>query len=560
MATVNIQGFGPVKVDDKFLQLSPDDQNKQVEEIASQLRSRIVAHDINKTAKGEKYDTLGEVIGGAIENAPESALKFAGDMVTPFLHPIQTAKTFKDIGRGLIEKLDRMGALKVAGTAGGAIPFVGPAIAGGAQAYSAAKDTGVISGTGHEQYADAVGEFFKERYGSVAAVKKTIATDPVGFVADLSMVLTLGGSAAERAPGMVGTVARAAKTAGQAIDPITAAPRAVAKIAPAVLGTTTGAGSDAIKIAARAGAEGGEAAQAFTENMRGQAPLTDVVTSARQAVTHLREERGEAYREAMAKIGADTTVLDFDKIDAAVQKAAGVKMYKGQVINPSTHAIRESIAEHVDQWARLDPKEYHTAEGLDALKQQIGSIRDATQYGTPDRVVADGVYHAIRNTIVEQAPEYGKAMKAYEQASDIIQEMEKTLSLRPGANVDTALRKLTSVLRNNVNTNYGRRGELVAFLQRAGAKHLLESIGGQMLNTTLPRGLAGTMAAVGDVGAAALGGKGVVAKAIAAAPFLSPRLMGEAAYGAGVADRMTRRLPRRAIAQALYRSGQLQNR
>src|SRR5436190_4642689 len=38
----------------------------------------------------------------------------------------------------------------------------------------------------HEPYANAVGQFFADRYGSMEAFKKTLAEDPVGFAADLA--------------------------------------------------------------------------------------------------------------------------------------------------------------------------------------------------------------------------------------------------------------------------------------------------------------------------------------------------------------------------------------
>src|SRR5205807_5622419 len=106
------------------------------------------------------------------------------------------------------------------------------------------------------------------------------------------------------------------------------------------------------------------------------------------------------------------------------------------------------------RWGELPPETYHTAAGFDALKQMVGEMRDAEPYGTPGRNVADRAYRAIREEIIKQVPEYGAAMKNYERASDLIKEMNKTLSLNPGGNIDTALRKLQSIMRNNVNTNY----------------------------------------------------------------------------------------------------------
>jgi uncharacterized protein YoaH (UPF0181 family) len=81
-------------------------------------------------------------------------------------------------------------------------------------------------------------------------------------------------------------------------------------------------------------------------------------------------------------------------------------------------------------------------------------------------------------------------MKGYQEASEQIKEIERTLSTNPKASIDTALRKITSALRDNVNTNYGKRKELVGFLARSGATHLPQKIAGEALKSYVPRGLA----------------------------------------------------------------------
>lgn len=62
--------------------------------------------------------------------------------------------------------------------------------------------------------ANAVGGGLKDRYGSVEALKNTIATDPVGFLADVSTLTGIGGLVA---PGAVG---RAATTVSRYTDPL----------------------------------------------------------------------------------------------------------------------------------------------------------------------------------------------------------------------------------------------------------------------------------------------------------------------------------------------------
>lgn len=456
----------------------------------------------------------------AVSNLPKSAAQFGSDLVQPILHPIETAESFKNLGLGVLEK------------------------------------TGILPGTEHEKYADAVGRFLADRYGGIENVKRTFATDPVGLAGDLSMVLTGGGSAAARAPGMVGRFGEVARAAGTAIDPLRAVEagvRGAGHVASEIAGVTTGTGGLPLRYAQQAGFEGGPSAQAFRENLTGAAPLEAAVDEARGAVAQLRKERGDAYRQAMSKtgaVGSDTTILDFNKIDNAVMHAKGVQTYSGrygtgptQNLAPKTEAIRKEMTDAIDNWKALDPVEFHSAEGIDALKKQLGDIRDATQPHTPDRVVADKIYNAVRQTIVDQVPEYAKIMKGYETASKLLKEIESTLSLKPGANIDTSLRKLQSTLRDNVNTSFGRRTELADFIVNAGAPNLMKKLAGQALHAWAPRGLARMSAAAVTHGipAIAMGaGAGLLPAAITAAatlPMASPRLMGEAAYGIGRARR-----------------------
>src|SRR5215471_3548647 len=131
----------------------------------------------------------------------------------------------------------------------------------------------------------------------------------------------------------------------------------------------------------------------------------------------------------MVKIGADKTILSWNELDTALADMDKVATYKGQSLSPSTEAIRNKINVAVDEWKNLRASEFWTPEGFDALKRRVGHIRDATQYGTPERRVADEAYQAIRRTIIDQAPAYAKVMKGYEQASEQIREIERTLSL-----------------------------------------------------------------------------------------------------------------------------------
>lgn len=302
------------------------------------------------------------------------------------------------------------------------------------------------------------------------------------------------------------------------------------------LGVTTGAGSKAIEGAYEAGKAGGTAAQAFLDNMRGNAPISDVVDSAKDAVAQLGRDRAAAYQAGIGStIKGDPTILDMQPIHDAVANSLEVGKFKGITTSESAQKVRDAVMNVLSDWQSLDPAEYHTAEGLDALKQKIGdlayegNIADAVKPGSPGAKVLGGAYNAIKGQITAQAPGYAQVMKDYSQATDELRNIQSTLSLNPKANVDTSLRKLQSIMRNNVATNYGARTQMAGRLVDAGANDLIPALSGQALSSMTPRGIA-TVGDIGAIGGAALAGH---PGALMALPATSPRLVGEAAYGLG---------------------------
>ena len=90
-------------------------------------------------------------------------------------------------------------------------------------------------------------------------------------------------------------------------------------------------------------------------------------------------------------------MLDFAPIDQALTDIKQVKTFKGQDISESTAAIRQRLNDTVMDWKNLDPTNFHTAEGFDALKQKIGDVRDSLPYGSMKasaiRVTTNGTLH-----------------------------------------------------------------------------------------------------------------------------------------------------------------------
>lgn len=129
-------------------------------------------------------DTLGDFWRGT--NIGPSAVNYARNVVQPILHPIETAKAVGNLAAGVASK---------------AIP--------GRQES--------------EAYADQMGQFLADRYGSVDAFKNTLLADPVGTLADVATVLTAVGSLAKRLPAAAGKAGNVIQTAGKALTPGTTA-------------------------------------------------------------------------------------------------------------------------------------------------------------------------------------------------------------------------------------------------------------------------------------------------------------------------------------------------
>lgn len=464
-----------------------------------------------------------DVPGQAARNFIPSAVQFGKDIVEPFLSPIETVKNIGTIGQGYAQKLG---------------VSIGP---DDPQATAAA---------------DAVSGHFADRYGSAEGFKRALATDPVGVAGDLSTVISGGSGLAARVPGVAGRATRAASAAARAIDPLTLPLMAGGEIARTGLGLTTGVGRGAVQGAYEAGRSGGFASETLRDAMRGNTPLEDVVLDARGALDSMRRSKQDAYRNDMSALSRDRTVLDFSGIDRAISNMSSVGTFRGTPIQRSADRYRDRIINEIDYWKAQDPATYHTPEGLDALKKSIADIgNDIPIENRAARLIVKQATDAIKQTIQSQSPGYANTMRAYERASRMMDELTRTFNLGERGSVDSALRKLTSAMRNNVNTNFGRRTQLLQELERQ-RPGITNQITGASLNSWEPRGLArlaAGAAGIGQVGGAIMsGGLAPLATIPAQLAISSPRVVGEAARFAGAT---TRRARPRAVAEASRQYG-----
>jgi hypothetical protein len=491
----------------------------------------------------------GETLMSGLVNLPRSTAEEVSGIFEAFTSPIQTAKSLGSLGGALLSKM-------------GVADF-------------------------DESSADALGQYYANKYGSIEGFKKELANNPASILADAATILT-GGAGVVTKLGLPAKIASLGNKAAVAqryaglvarnIDPITAMTNIITEVAPAAarvagkgtgklattaLGLTTGAGGDAITEAAKVGFERGaagaptNASDAFLSAMRDPSTSSDeIVQLARDAVGNLRQQASQRYMDTMARFGKNPVPLDVSRVR---QRIADIKPKSydtwrdSQGPRPLDHRAWETMTEFVDEYAYKATQDPSLLEPLamDQFKQDLYDI--GSKVGGPyDRDaarIAGTAYGAVKDELVKHDPLYADAMKDYEKAATQAQQLESTFGLAAARgkkpNIESAGRKLSQSLRNNVNTNFGtRRAQVDELSELDPTGRLLPSLAGQTLNALEPRGLgrltSGAALTSGLTGIGlnmvpmAMDVPGYLSGAnLAALPLMSPRVVGETAYYAG---------------------------
>ncbi len=437
-------------------------------------------------AQAQPAPEWSEVPGQAMENLGPSAKQFAVDLAQPFLHPIETAQNLYDVAKGGVQHLD---------------------VAMGGRSEEEPP-------TLEMQKASGVGQFFRDRYGSGEAIRRTIGTDPVGAFSDAATVLTGGGGLVAKAPATLGKVGKIAKTAGTIADPTTYITKPVGWAGRQAFGLSTGVGADSFnEVARRAGND-----SAATTAMRRASPDKRPLVMAQEALTAMREDRHNQYTDNMRATGADQSNIDMRPIVQKFRDLDSSLQVKGHYKTDERALNTMYKVEDVLQEWWNDPA-LQNAVDFDALKQRIQSLRPDKPTDQQNRIIKV-MAQAVKGEIEARVPSYKKAMRDYELMSEQIDELTDTLSLE--ATPDTAIRKLLSAMRNNVNTNFGRRMALIDALEeyRPGLK---AELAGQNLNKWTGRGIQGALSPYAAAGALFSGNW----PALGAMAMTSPRLTGE---------------------------------
>jgi hypothetical protein len=290
----------------------------------------------------------------AIANVVPSAINMASGVYEAVTSPVQTIKSLGDVAAGAVYNV---------------LPKEVVSFIDKFDSNPANKQRAI-------EMANAVGGVYKDRYGSEEAIKKTIATDPVGFAGDLSTLLTGGAMVAGR---VAPTVSNALATGARYTNPMNAITPIVK--APFVVGAK---GVDFGRKVLN------PKVNALISNIEGKGPeILNALRAPEQFVAGVAPTAGELVA---------TT---------------------GSTLYP---ALQKSVLERIPSKA-LERKNIN----LEAIKEQLGTVAkgaDELDIATAARTAAtDPLYEAIRTAGNVVDPQKVTAIKSF---------IDDTISKKPG--------------------------------------------------------------------------------------------------------------------------------
>jgi len=376
--------------------------------------------DVFRIQEGPVDIGMGDVLKQAAVNFPSSAVGVAQSMVQPILHPIETAEAIGQLGKGLYSK------------ASGAV---------GVQQDPEKKAR-------DEAAANAMRDYFADRYGSWEGFKRAVAQDPAGVMADISVPLTLGGGAAARAPGLIGKAGEITSAAGKAIDPVNLALKGTGAIvegaakygAAPLMSLRSGASVRSLQQAVDAGAT---LNPEFWKFYTKQGTPDQVIDSFNQAIKDVRDARNAEYQKSMQGIRANSTPLPFRHIDDTFNKQVNSITSLGKTSSQTAQNALKDVYALIDEWKSQPARPgANSMADMDALKQRLSELRN--QYkgdANADRVISN-VRKSVYDTIAARDPQYAKIMEAYGDATKNLGEIRSTLQTDKDVSVGKKIRSL----------------------------------------------------------------------------------------------------------------------
>lgn len=481
--------------------------------------------DFSSGSAVKQKPQAGDPIDFSLKETAKNILPSAGRMVkdigSALAHPIKTTKAVGSTLFGAGQSLARNTAEAL-----------------GLQDFADSKPV-----SQSEQQANTAGQFFKDRYGGAENIQRTIQEDPVGMLGDASAIFG-GGGAVLKGAGEASKISSLAKIGsgiqkvGITTEPLSLMGKGVGLATRYPFGGIRGATGAFLResLGVSTGVGGGPIREAFLnptrefrQAMRGQTPVQNIVTAARDGMYRLKDQRGARYRQDLAKVSNSKTPLNIEpyinNVKSALEKRNIKFLENGELdfsrstIADATEADRiGTIVNEVLNWDDTTPL------GLDTLKQRLGDFHTPSGSG---RALTTSITSDLRKILIDNVDGYKEMVGNYEEATGLIKEIEGTLSLKSGTRMDTTLRKLTSAMKND-----DFRNEFTRILDDLTESDMTQQLSGAALSQVVPAGLVGRSAFI--TGLTALAAGFIDPKILFGLAATSPRVVGEFLSAAGL--------------------------
>jgi hypothetical protein len=461
------------------------------------------------------YKTMGagEVAMRGVQALPSSLGKMAGDIGYAVTHLPEAGGALLNLGEGAVSKT------------AGALGFEQD------KAQKAKSETTL----------DALFSEYAKRYGSMEGFKEAVATDPVSVFTDLATVIP-GVGASAKAAGLT-KVAKVLDTA-KYLDPLTAAGAATnAVMTPALgiakqgLGLSTSMGKQALDWAQEVGRSGDKSMQ--NDLLRfsyGNADPSDVINAVKGSISEKKAAASKEFTDRKSSLA--TKALPVTELQGAISNAANElqplvdgkgNVYSGRGYDDELNALLKA-----DQIVKAN-KDF-SAAGMHELKVSIRNVFNKSGvFNSPKSGLLNEVLNSIKRTIDNVDPKYQKMMDFWADHMDEINNITDTVGKMGRKGSVYHLAKLLKDLRG------GKNKSIIDDLSKMpSGKNLKAMLAGASMRELFPNWLQQanpllqTLGGVGVGTGAAFGMIPHIAGTIAAS---SPRLVGSAMYGAGLAQR-----------------------
>ena len=548
-----------------------DDKNQafgQSDETA--LASLIASRSPNESDKGNASgdeDALSSLIQSRMSSAPDSA-----PSASSVGRPQPSAPTrFQTAGRPAAAEepelswgdTGRQAIRNFFPSAGEALKATGHAIVNPSETLGALSQLGkgfmsqVAGDVGVEQdpakkaeserLINALEEHYKQTYGSTKGFKKALATDPASMMMDFS-TLAGGAGLAGKAAGL-SKAAKVANTVSTFTDPVQLALKTAALpikgaafVTPYAQAFTSGASVDALREAARAGANP-KMSNVFRSHLTDASKHPELVDALEQAIKTKSDQRSATYIADQQNIfSGNLPRLDFSPLDSSLRnsinsitnKVTGKPIYKdaAQALQEMQAAINDSRFSGAS-----------TIEHFDDLKKEIGEIRNKYSKDPQAVRVTTDMYNAVIKSISDKHPEYAQMMRRYGDASDEIFQIKNNFGIGKRISDESILRKVLG------SKNSATKKNLLSELAEVNPE-IPYMLAGQELHSWMPGGVR----QIGHLMTAALYGAnpvGLAAQGISA----SPRIAANVNYAAGKAANIVGKATQPAVTKGAYYAG-----